>query len=199
MGVTDFSIKLLETAMQHTTVKRVVELGAQNLYTAGKDYGKYADHYYKLLGIEYTCIDVSKENSSLSWDLSRPVNDFGQAIGFDLVTDFGTSEHVGDDGKFGWEAIYNCWLTKHRLLRIGGVMVSENPKTGNWPGHGFNYYSLEFYSKLQAIAGYTVIDIGENAAMGNITDGWNVYCIMKKTSEVFPTLEQFMTLPLKTS
>ncbi len=102
-------------------------------------------------------------------------------------------------GEFSWEAIYNCWLNKHNLLRIGGLMINENPKTGNWPNHGFNYYTQEFYFEFCKIAGYVVERAGEIPAMGNSVDGWNILCVLRKFSDTFPSLEEFQTLDLRTS
>jgi hypothetical protein len=105
--------------------------------------------------------------------------------------DAGTSEHVGTNGKHDIKAIYNCWKNKHNLVKVGGFIVSENPKTGNWPGHGFNYYTTDFYKLLAGFGDYSLIDLGEHPAMGNTTDGWNVYCVMQKTKEEFISLEKF--------
>src|ERR1700744_1746912 len=159
MGITDFSVTLLDKIIDIYNPKSVCELGDQNLYTNGGDYGKYADVYYSRKGVEkYVCIDLNGGNGAL-------IMDFGikqtLATEFDLVTDFGFGEHVGTEGKFNWEAIYNCWLNKFNLCKIGGVIVSENPKENNWPGHGFNYFTQAFYHQLESASGLRMIDIGE--------------------------------------
>lgn len=188
MGITSHSIQLLEAIVAWEPIKNVCELGAQNLYIEGPMYGKYANEWYKNKGIEYQCIDLNGENDSFVLDLSMVLPKHEP---FDLVTDFGTSEHVKD-------SFYNCWLNKWNLCRVGGTIISENPMTGNWPGHGYNYVTLEFYKGLSAMIGCP-IELGEHPAMGNATDGWNVWCIMKKNREDFITEEQFNSLDWRKS
>lgn len=214
MGYTALTKQLVKELIGTYNVKSVVDLGAQNDFSGPNLPAPYISEWYRENGIgRYMAIDLNGENFSYKLDLSKPLpEDFlnykdklsnGDPFLFsrivDMVGDIGTSEHVGDDGKFGWEAIYNCWLNKHNLLKIGGIMVNENPKTGNWPAHGFNYYTRDFYMELCKIAGYNLIAIGEQAAMGNVTDGWNIFSVMEKTSEKFVSLEEFKRLPLKQS
>jgi hypothetical protein len=109
----------------------------------------------------------------------------------DIVTDFGTSEHVSN--------YYNCWLNKHNGCKVGGLIISENPKVNNWHGHGFHYLTKEFYTELCKVAGYELIEVGEHAAMGNVTDGWNVYGVLRKVSDVFPSQSEFYALPFEST
>lgn len=201
MGITDFSITLLNKVIEEYRPKSVCEMGDQNLYTGDNNYGKYANLYYEQKGIEeYACIDINGGNNAFDFDMSYPIDDnFAKYEPYDLVTDFGFSEHVGRDGKFDWEAIYNCWQNKHNLLKIGGIMVNENPLEKNWPLHGFNFYGWDFYTELAELSGYEILEQGIHPAMGNITDGYNLYSILKKNSVKFPSLSEFKTLPLKQS
>ena len=194
MGYTGFTVELIEKHLDG--VKSVIDLGAQNMYNQPVIPAPYASEWYEGKGIEYACIDVSLENNAINLDLSTDFyhNAAIKSQYFDLLVDAGTSEHVGDHGKFGWEAIYNCWKYKFNYSRIGGKIISENPKTGNWPGHGFNYYTEDFYRNLEAKSDLKILSLGEHPAMGNTTDGWNIYCVMEKTGEKFPTLAEFKKL-----
>jgi hypothetical protein len=170
MGITSFSISLIEK--YKNGAKNVCELGAQNLYD--RDYGinfPYADKYYSAKGMDYTCIDINGENGAIELDLENPQEIVDQ---YDLVTDFGTSEHVRNS--------YNTHKVIHELTKEGGIIIRENPKSGNWPGHGFNYYTKSFYEKLAEACGYEILELGEHPAMGNTIDGWNVYCVLKKVN-----------------
>jgi len=193
MGITDFSLLILNKYINEQ--KTVLELGAQNLYVESYPSAPYADKYYTAKGLEYTCIDLNKENNAMELDLSIKQN----LDKFDIVTDFGTSEHIGIDGKHDPKAFYNCWLNKHNACKIGGLIISENPKTGNWIGHGFNYVTENFYRQLAQSNGYEILEIGEHPAMNNITDGWNIYCVLRKTQEKFMTLTNFKKLEFYTS
>ena len=199
MGYTGFTIDLIEPHL--AGVETVIDAGAQNLYNQPLIPAPYASEWYKEKDILYWAIDVCQENGSFAIDLSKLQTISGEIplMVADLLVDAGTSEHVGDNGKFGWDAIYNCWLNKFNLIRKDGKIISENPKTGNWPGHGFNYYTEDFYRNLEAKSDLKILSLGEHPAMGNTTDGWNIYCVMEKTGEKFPTLAEFKKLGIMQS
>lgn len=195
MGVTDFSLQLLTKYIDQAPFKSVVELGAQNIFSWMYPSQPYAKQWYEEQGFSYECIDLNGENGAYKLDLSQPFRSDVRAI----VTDFGTSEHVGP-GKHNPKAFYNCWLNKHDLCAEGGLIISENPKTGNWPGHGFNYYTQSFYLSLAEANGYEILELGEHPAMWNTTDGWNVYCVLRKTTnQPFMKFTEFKKLEFKTA
>jgi len=178
MGVTSQSIQTILTAVQFAEVKTVCDLGAQNDYrdevirTNPSKY-PYISEWWKARGVEYTAIDLSGENGSLKYDLSKVIKGLGQ---FDLVCDFGTSEHVKN--------FYTCYKNIHNLTKVGGLMIHENPLIENWPEHGLHYIDTEFFRLLAERNEYQVLSLGTQAAMGNTKDGWNVVCIMRKLKDV---------------
>jgi hypothetical protein len=203
MGITAHSIQLIEKALVHNpSIKSVIELGSQNLYTGNEVDPPFASTWYKARGIKYESIDMAGDNGAMRLDLSKPIS---LKKSFDLVTDFGTSEHVvrmqdyeSVEFHSGYinsiypkgevkisdieTGFYNCMKNKHNLLAKGGICVSENPLTGSWPGHGYSYYTEEFYTELCRLMGYQLLEVGKDAAMGNTKDGWNVYCLYKKVT-----------------
>ncbi len=205
MGVTAVDVQILESLIRKYMPRKVLDFGAQNNFAQPLLPAPYMSEWWKAKGIEYDSIDLTAENGCTVKDLSQVFTAMDSVPKYDFVMDFGTSEHISDDGnsygtgKFSWQHIYNCWLNKHNLLHIGGIMVNENPKTGNWPGHGFNYYTQEFYFRLVKLAGYQIEIIQGIPAMGNVTDGWNILCVLRKFSNKFPSLEDFKTLDLRTS
>jgi hypothetical protein len=174
MGVTSTSLKLIEQALQIAPVKNVMELGAQNLYDKEYPVGSqpYASVFYEAKGIEYSCIDLNGENNALQIDLEKKVELKKQ---FDLVTDFGTGEHVRN--------AYNIFKVLHDLTKRDSIIIRQNPKTGSWKGPGFWYATEKMYQQLASAQGYEIIEVGEDAAMGNTIDGWNVYCIYIKSND----------------
>jgi hypothetical protein len=220
MGITAYDIKLIEKALEvKPDIKTVCELGSQNLYLDNVPKPPFASTWYEARGIEYTCIDMAGDNDAIKADLSqknvwlyRHEELYQQ---FDLVTDFGTSEHVVTvpefqsvafhDGHINSvypkeqpteqqiaEGFYNCWANKHNLLKAGGLMINVNPMTGNWPGHGYTYLTRYFYKKLADLMDYDIILLEEHAAMGNTESGWNVVCILRKTTDKpFISFEDF--------
>jgi hypothetical protein len=208
MGYTSFTIEKIQGLIDGYHPKTVIDLGAQNNYSQPQLPAPYMDEWYAGKGIDYVSIDINGENGSMAIDLSLPLvwHEVGKfwvqgssSYRFDIadmLVDAGTSEHVGKNGAFDWEAIYNCWCTKFDLLKQGGIMYSENPMTGNWPGHGFQYYTKFFYLELEKLLDIKILDLGQHPAMGNTTDGWNVYCTFQKGNDEFIPFGVFNELPL---
>lgn len=223
MGITLFSKSLIEKALEYKPdIKSVIELGSQNDYTTGEENPPFANELYKSLGVNiYSSIDLAGDNYSYKVDLSNkmmiePFTDNSKPEPYDLVTDFGTSEHIVAANGFttisfhgghinsvypsGVRSIeigyYNCWLNKHNLLRVSGLMINENPLTGNWPLHGYSYLSKHFYDEFCKVSDYEIIEQGEEPATGNTIDGWNKWAILKKTGNKFPPFEEFNNLPI---
>lgn len=214
MGVTTFEIKLLNSIIDTYQPKNVLELGAQNNYSTNETLKPpFMSEWYEEKGIEYSCIDLAGDNNAIIKDLSKPLR---LSKRFNLITDFGTSEHTVSSEEYETVsfheghihsvypksvidtelAYYNCWLNKHSLLKYDGIMISVNPLTGNWVGHGYSYINEDFYKKLCLFSDYKILELGTHAAMGNTKDGWNVYCVMQKKSEIFPLFYQFKKFPI---
>ena len=179
MGYTSKSIGIVQQYLRE--IKSVCDLGAQNNYSGAANPAPYISEWYKEKGItDYIAIDLNGENDSKKWDLSEPVKTSKQ---YDLVADFGTSEHVKD--------LYGCMANVNKLCKIGGLMIHENPKVGNWPLHGFHYRDKDFYYQLAEANGYQLELLEEHPAMGNTTDGWNVIAVMRKTKDGFIARHEF--------
>lgn len=209
MGINDKNLETLEWIFARYPVRFVLELGAQIFYQDYKTVtsGSYATEYYKLKGVQkYACIDLNGENGAMPFDLSLP-----QTLPrFNLVTDFGTSEHIAayteeeesaandplnDTWKnssahiAGLRALYNCWTTKYNASDL--LIVSSNPATGHWPGHGHFYYTPEFYKVLCRLTGMKMVLLGEPYAMGNYEDGKEVCCVLDVRGSHWISFEEF--------
>jgi hypothetical protein len=117
------------------------------------------------MGLRHVSLDQNGEDGALAVDLSRPLWPANASVGLpppgtcDAVTDFGTSEHVGEgagfEGSAGWDAQYAAFRNVHDLARPhGGVMVHALPLAGCWPRHGAFEYSPAFFVALAREAGY---------------------------------------------
>lgn len=196
MGYTDFTRNKISSFVH--SFDFVVDLGAQNNYCAGEPVpAPYISEWYEhKKQCCYACIDLNGENSAIQDDLGIYQQYQSKA---DLIVDAGTSEHVGHNGEFSWQAIYNCWRNKFDLCKVDGLIYSENPLTGNWPLHGFNYYTTEFYYQLSENSNLAIVDIGLHPACHNTRNGWNVWCILRKTGDHFPEQATFERFNLRTS
>jgi hypothetical protein len=210
MGYTKFTKELVQKVLDNNKIESVVDLGACNDYEIGGSKPPYISEWYSGKGIFYKCIDLGGDNQAIPLDLAYQFEVFHP---YDLVVDAGTSEHVVKMGSYETvafheghihsiypievenidEGYYNCWVNKHNLLKVGGVMVNENPLTNNWRGHGYSYLGGAFYHDLKKYSHYEIIELGTHASMGNSVDGWNIYAVLVKRSERFPTFEEFKT------
>lgn len=197
MGYTDFTVRMLEQLIRTYNPFSVLDFGAQNMYDQPLLPAPYARQWYEQKRMHYSSIDLSGEAEALRIDLGYLIEDFPHQ--YDLVADAGTQEHVGRQGAFSWEAIYNCWLNKFNLCKLDGIIYNENPETGSWLLHGFQWFSKEFYQQLEKESDLKIILLDRHAAMGNTKDGWNTVCIQQKTGSKFPSFETFMTFDLRRS
>jgi hypothetical protein len=186
MGINDMNLKTLEWVFSNYSVKSVLELGAQNFYQnySSIKYGCYADQYYKYKGVSvYDCIDINGENNARNIDLSKPYPYFGS---FDLVTDFGTCEHIA---PYNVEALYNCWKLKYDAS--DHLIVSSNPATGHWEKHGYFYFTLDFYRVLAELTGMKILKLEEQYAMCNYTSGKEICCVFDKSNSNWVSVDEF--------
>jgi len=93
---------------------------------------------------------------------------------FDVVTDYGTTEHV--DRNF-----YQTNKNIHDMVKVGGLVIRETPLTGHWKGHGSNYLDEQFYKDLATLNEYEILDLKIEYAMGNTHSGGLVCVVYKKT------------------
>lgn len=172
MGITQESYDRLERNGCLKSGIKMLELGAQNSYCA-ESYGMIAKYLFENIGIDHTSWDIIPHQGALEMDLRKEI--FTPEF-YDVVTNFGTMEHM--DG-----GLYYGFMNVHNHTKVGGLMVHENPKTGNWPGHGQHYFTIDFYRQLAEGNDYEILELNEEPAMGNITNGWNIACVLRKIKD----------------
>jgi len=92
----------------------------------------------------YRAIDLNGTEAAWRHDLNHPLP---LSETFDVVTNFGTSEHVFDQAQL--------FRSIHGLTRPGGFMLHAVPHQGG-PDHGFYNYHPTFFHDLAAANGYRV-------------------------------------------
>lgn len=179
MGITKLSLNRLDPHLRDGS--SILILGCQNLYDE-EHYGQLASEYLTSLGHTVRMIDITGCQGAEIADLRK---DLKFKPEFDVVIDCGTKEHV--DGPL-WRPFKNI----HEACAVGGIMIHENPKTGNWPLHGQHYFTKKFFNQLAKGCGYELLEVTEEPAMGNTKDGWNICAVLRKTEESkFVTTAQF--------
>lgn len=96
-------------------------------------------------GFRHVSVDTNGQDGALPLDLGKPL-ELGT---FDMVSNIGTSEHVG----YGQEW---CWRNILEAMHVGSVLVSTTPAPGNWPWHGWWYPSEQFYRSLAELNGLSL-------------------------------------------
>jgi hypothetical protein len=102
--------------------------------------------------IEHISIDVNGRNGSLPLDLSKDltITKPEWKKHFDLVTNYGTAEHVQN-------GIYECFKNIHNFCRVGGIMVNDGPPLGCCPWHSPYHYRTHFFPELAKKCGYKTL------------------------------------------
>jgi SAM-dependent methyltransferase len=103
---------------------------------------------YGLMGArEYCSFDSSDARATVKLDLNRPLEPSRR---FDVVTNFGTAEHVFNIGE--------VFRTVHKLTRPGGVMLHNLPALGHID-HGFWNIHPKTYVSLAEDNGYELLSL----------------------------------------
>jgi hypothetical protein len=182
MGIRQVSLDFINDIIisEHGTHEGVqmIELGNQDM----RGRRGSAKRYFLSQGMKHISIDTNAKTSSIPLDL-RNDNRFCGLPQADILTNIGTTEHVGWDG-IGEMDQYMCFLNVHYWTKVNGVSAHFLPLVGSWPGHCNYYYTVEFFHALAKCNDYEVmrceaIDYGKNIS---------VICSMKKLKD-----NEFMT------
>lgn len=135
--------------------------------------------FYRRIGYtDYESIDANGKNGAHSFDLNYLINiKYGYNKQFDLVTNFGTTEHVFNQAT----AFENI----HHLTKKGGIMIGVVPAQGAI-NHGYFNYHPQFFKELAAHNKYEVLDVS--------------YTIINKriyTKFPFPVCDEFYRMAYK--
>jgi hypothetical protein len=104
----------------------------------------------RVAGFDYTSYDVCPGEDTIVFDLNREEMPAGDRGCYDLVLNFGTSEHVINQ--------VNTFKVMHDALRVGGVLFHQSPSIG-WVDHGYFAYHPRFFEDLKLANSYDRIDV----------------------------------------
>lgn len=125
----------------------VCDLGDQRM--CGQFPAMKAERFYREIGCgRYVSIDGNGAGT-VTADLNRPLTTLSLGV-FDLVTDFGTGEHIFDQAQ--------VWRTIHELTRPGGYIAFDRPSQG-YGKHGFYQTNVCLCQDLAAANGYKVMEL----------------------------------------
>ncbi|AXK79076.1 class I SAM-dependent methyltransferase [Pseudolabrys taiwanensis] len=103
--------------------------------------------YYRLFGPkEYKSADLTDDRADYRFDLNSPIEELPR---FDVVTDFGTAEHVYN--------IAQVFDTMHKLLVPGGLALHCVPAFA-FPNHGFYTPNPNLFIEFARANNYELVD-----------------------------------------
>lgn len=142
-------------------------------------------------GFDYTAIDIFESNKTILFDLNADKVPADLAGQFDLVTNFGTTEHILNQ--------YNCFLTAHEFTKTGGLIYHDLPM-GGYFFHGYFSYTPMFFMHLADANEYEIVyryywkapgDAGATPAAPELTahgwpeswvQDWGIEFVFRKTT-----------------
>lgn len=165
MDIIEFFNRAIARTLGDIHGRRMAELGDQKLWgqIALKESGKrvWAKDWFEARGCHHYTIDIHGQNGAHPLDLSKPITDLFWHNNFDIVTNFGTSEHVEDQ--------FECWRNIHNLGRCGCVYVHAVPELGKHnPAHAPHLYTKDFFTNLIKVNKYTPILLESLAPIAHI-------------------------------
>lgn len=151
--------------------------------SAGSAYGPngianaaFVGELIEMAGMRYLSLDIANGHRTLIFDLNSQSLSRKHVGAFDLVLNFGTTEHVINQ--------LNSFRVIHDATMPGGHIVHELPSVG-FIDHGYFCYTPRFLFDLAAYNEYEVVDFAyQGPAPGNpIND------IVRDYATFFPALE----------
>src|ERR1700722_5079885 len=108
-----------------------------------------ARQFWEWLGFQYASIDIDGSPNSIPLDLNYDMLPDWARKKFDVVTNFGTTEHVANQ--------LNAFKTIHDLTAPGGIMIHSVPAQG-LVNHGLLKYNPKWFWMLARSNDYRWLD-----------------------------------------
>jgi len=99
-------------------------------------------------GFTYKALDIFEDENTIMFDLNIHSPEEGMCEKFDMVTNFGTTEHVINQ--------YLSMKTIHELAKPGGLIYHELPMSG-YHYHGYFSYNPLLFHDLADTNSYSII------------------------------------------
>lgn len=132
--------------------------------------------WLEFFGADCVMWDFNGKDGAIQHDLNLPVEDkhFGQ---FDVVTNFGTSEHVVPSQM-------PCFQTIHDLCKPGGLMLHAVPSEG-CNRHGHWRYPLQWFDVFADDQEYEKVVVDLRGVSHNRGPGPHYYavCMFRKVKD----------------
>ena len=121
--------------------KSMVELG--NKTVGPRNHGVPFKTMFESQGIQHISIDLNGRDGALPFDLSKPIH----MPTYDILTNYGTSEHILDGQEQVFRNIHN--LSHYRIIHAV-------PRVGSYPHHGYWHFDKDFFLMLADLNDYQI-------------------------------------------
>ena len=183
---------------------KMFELGNQEVYSIEKAYPlfqsmKYipnspiAKYFFQHLGFTHVSVDYNGLDGAFQYDVRNDISSkFTER--FDVLTNLGFTEHVGekDDFKKLLQSQYAVFKNLHELGAEGAIYYHCVPLTHTWHKHGVCDYSLGFFKTLADTCKYEIL-LGPFVEDYH-PEGQASICFRKTPESVFPSFEVFCAI-----
>jgi len=129
---------------------RIMELGNKK-----NSSGLYRD-WYESQSASYFCIDTAGTDGAIQWDVRSPMPDYISETGpFDIVTNFGFTEHICTNQLSCWENIHN--MVHPAYGQLSCVLPAPGSFTDSAAGRWYPHPA--FFSQFARMNGYEIEDL----------------------------------------
>lgn len=118
----------------------------------------YLGEVLDLTEIDYVSIDIYQGHKTHIFDLNFQSTPAEYADAFDVVLNFGTTEHVFNQ--------YNSFKVMHETSKCGAYMFHQVPSIG-YIDHGYFMYSPRTFVELAEANGYSLLDLWFTGPQGH--------------------------------
>lgn len=194
MGLEVSYIKYIESAIDEVFVERtkklrMLELGNQKITPNDLIQESTGKEYFVSKGFDHISVDINGEDGALNKNLSKEEDFVEFKNYFDIITNAGTTEHVGP-----LENQYICFKILHDCLQVGGVAIhlvpdiQQKDQYGYWKTHCNFYYSENFFNVVAKECRYQIIS-------NTVINGLRCVALRKvKQWNFFSNKEEFINL-----
>lgn len=165
----------------------------------GYEYGGNASAklFFNHLGIEHTSIDINGKDGAIAFDVRNDIREvFPGDKTFDIVTNLGFSEHVGEgdvEENFLTNQ-YSIFKNIHEMGKAGSLFFHDLPAVGGHFQHGVAHYNTSFFRSMARIQRYDLIYL----FVTDFGSDWTrtiVASYIKMEDSPFMSFEEFKLLP----
>lgn len=145
----------------------------------GGDNKAFVGELFEKAGFEYLSFDIAHGHNTEIFDLNTqnlPEKFKGK---FDLVMNFGTTEHIINQ--------LNCFKVIHEATKSGGYMFHQLPASG-FSDHGYFTYTGRFFFDLAGYNEYEVVEFFFNEPAGQS----DLFSGVRSYSSYFPVLKDYV-------